>query len=262
MKAGKKRRRQAPGRRYRTAVSDISRAAPPPSPAARMCAMVQSGEFSHSLSTHSPTDRCPTPAPFPQCPALYSCPAGQPSTTHTALGGGGEAGVGVCAALLALLTTFLHVQKDLRKNSQPSVPLISYICFLITASLRLLTGSRGEEEELGRREALHIQPKARAARGAASLPHQMTRPDLAAKQVQLSRHSLICRPLQERTFVPSLQTRAHTEDTYYRTFLHELGFAFRPSVTSVLGLLAFHTEMICQAAVHHCCLHPVQVGVL
>lgn len=156
--------------------------------------------------------------------------------------------------------------KDLQKNPQPSLQLISYICSLITASLRLLAGGRREgeeeEEELGHREALHAQPKAHPAGRAALLPHQMTRPDLAAQQVQLSRHSLICCPLQERTFVLNIQTQAHTEDTYYRTFLHEFGFVLQPSMTGVLGFPCFHTEPICQAAVHHHCVHLIQAGVL
>lgn len=82
--------------------------------------------------------------------------------------------------------------------------------------------------ELGHREALHPAP---AAGRAASLPNRMTEPDLAAQQVRLSRHGLICHPLQESTFVLNLQTREHTEDTYDRTFLCQAGFALEPPVS-------------------------------
>lgn len=131
------------------------------------------------------------------------------------------------------------IPPGVQKSPQPSLQLISYMCSLITASLRLLAGSRREVEKLGHREALHTQPKAHPAERAAPLPHGMTRLDLAAQQLQLSRQGLICCPLQERTFVPSLQTQTRTEDAYYRTLLHELGFALQPSVTGVLGFPAF-----------------------
>lgn len=160
----------------------------------------------------------------------------------------------------ALLWASLHVHKDLQKNPQPSLQRISYICFLITASLRLLEGGRGEEE-LGCREALHPQPKAHPAGRAAPLPHQMTRPDLAAQQVQLSGLGWFAVLCKKGHSSPTYKHR-HTQRTAIRGHFYTFRFALQPSVTGTLGFPCFHTEPICQAAVHHHCVRLILAGVL
>lgn len=154
----------------------------------------------------------PALQPPSRAPRLAVTPPGS-SQPHTMLWG-------VCSTLLS---ASLHVCKDLQKISNP-LQLVCYICSQHLSDF--CTQQRGGTGwSWGRKEALH---SAHAEGRKSSLSNQMTGPDLAAQQGQLSRHSLICHPLQERTFALNLQTQEHIEDTHHRTFLCESGFALEP----------------------------------
>lgn len=149
----------------------------------------------------------------------------------------------------ALLSASLNACKDLQKTSNP-LQLACYICSLITASLRLL-----QAEAQGGAGAQGISSVSPCCRKGSSPPNQMTGPDLAAQQVWLSRHGLICHPLQERTFILKLQTQEHIEDTYHRTFQHESGFALEPPVTGCCACLPSQSQRPCCSAA--ACTQPI-----
>lgn len=184
-------------------------------PLPHLCAVVQSDEFSCLLPTSPLHQQIPPLQPPSRAPRLLqSLHQAVPCLIHCS---GGVQHSALC---------FSPCVQRPPKNFQPTAAGLLY---MLPASLRLLHAAKGRHGvELGCREALH---SAHAAGRKASLPNQMTGPDLATQQVRLSRHGLICHPLQDRTLVLTLQTQEHTEDTHDRTFLCESGFVLEPPVS-------------------------------
>lgn len=96
-----------------------------------------------------------------------------------------------------------HHRRHLHKNLHPSQQLLCYVL----PKHSIPQPARRRKRRRSRGTAKHSLLGLRRPVGrAAPLPRRMTRPDLAAQQVQPRGHSFICCPLQERAFVPNLQT--------------------------------------------------------